>query len=165
MQSFAGRFWAKVDQRSDDECWPWLACRAGGSDARSYGYFGVPAQRMKYAHRVAYCLHHGLDICALPSSIVIRHRCDNGLCCNPAHLIQGTQADNVQDMIDRGRIRRGEDIRNAILTAHDIPSIRARLSRGELHRQIAGDFGVCPSAISKIARGIAWAWLGATQAP
>ena len=110
---------------------------------------------MRYAHRVAYSLTHG----QIPERAVVRHQCDNGLCCNPAHLISGTQADNVQDMIDRGRLRRGEEIRNAILTTADIPTIRHRLSCGHLHREIAGDYGVCRATISRLACGGTWAWL------
>lgn len=37
------------------------------------------------------------------SDSVARHNCDNPPCLNPRHLLWGTQADNVQDMIDRAR--------------------------------------------------------------
>lgn len=153
------RFLSKVEQREADECWPWTAARAGGRDGKSYGYFGIGDGRMTYAHRVAFCLATGKAIGSLPKGIVIRHRCDNGLCCNPNHLIDGTQADNVRDMIDRGRLRRGEAITNAILKAEDIPVIRARLDHGHQHHLIAADYSVNRATISKIAIGKNWAWL------
>lgn len=38
MPTLEERFWAKVDKRADDECWPWLAARikdkAGSIGAR-----------------------------------------------------------------------------------------------------------------------------------
>lgn len=152
------RFWSKVIKGSPGECWEWAAARAGGRDGESYGYFSLgprSSKRMIYAHRLAYQLAYG----PIPDGAVIRHRCDNGLCCNPAHLLSGTQADNVQDMIERGRLRRGEEITNAILTEQDIPIIRDRLGRGERHHDIADDFGVCRATISQIASGRTWAWL------
>jgi hypothetical protein len=35
----------------------------------------------------------------------VLHRCDNRLCCNPAHLFVGTQRENIRDMMAKGRAR------------------------------------------------------------
>lgn len=70
---------------------------------KGYGVFGV-GQSTKLAHRAAYEVHHGVT---LSSGQVVRHSCDNPPCCNPAHLILGTQLDNIRDMDERGRARRG----------------------------------------------------------
>ena len=40
---------------------------------------------------------------------VIRHTCDVPHCFNPDHLIEGTQADNLQDAIGRGRRNAGRE--------------------------------------------------------
>lgn len=65
---------------------------------------------------------------------VVRHTCDNPRCVNPEHLIGGTQKDNVQDMLDRGR---AGDSRNfgmtngrAILTDVQCAAIRAEYVKG-----------------------------------
>ena len=50
-------------------------------------------------HRAAYLLAGN----TLQPGNVIRHTCDVPHCFNPEHLIEGTQADNLQDAIDRGR--------------------------------------------------------------
>lgn len=86
------RFWAKIDQRGPDDCWPWLAGRSKG-----YGQF------LNYlAHRIAWFLTHG----EIPAGAVIRHTCDNPPCCNPNHLVPGTHGQNFRDMVERGRASR-----------------------------------------------------------
>jgi hypothetical protein len=52
------------------------------------------------APRVAYWIIHGDP---LPPEV--RHTCDRPICVNPDHLIPGTHADNMRDMVERGRSR------------------------------------------------------------
>ncbi len=56
-------------------------------------------------HRAAYLLAGN----TLRPGNVIRHTCDVPHCFNPEHLIEGTQADNLQDAIDRGRRNAGRE--------------------------------------------------------
>lgn len=58
---------------------------------------------------------------------VTRHTCDVMDCCNPDHLIWGSQLDNIADMVERGRVASGA--RNGSNTRPD------RRSRGDAHRQ------------------------------
>lgn len=85
------RFWDKVDIGSREECWPWRASRAWG-----YGRFWDGENAVK-AHRYSFFLHYGF----YPP--VVMHTCDNPPCVNPGHLVEGTQALNVQDMVAKGR--------------------------------------------------------------
>jgi len=80
------RFWVKVDRRRPDECWPWLKPAKNG-----YGIFSLSSTRTTNAHRVAWALRNG----PIRERTIIRHSCDNPACCNPAHLVPGTQLDNV----------------------------------------------------------------------
>lgn len=138
-------FWARVDVREPDECWPWR----GGRDRHGYG----KSVRWGKAHRMAYALANG----AAATGMVL-HSCDNPACCNPAHLRDGTAADNVRDMIERRRWRPrvGELNTRARLTWAEVAAIRARMAAGETAREVAADFGVHPRTISKIAAGERW---------
>jgi len=76
-----------------DGCIDWTGYRNG----HGYGlvqWVGLPS---KSAHRIAYWLAHD----ELPK--VVRHSCDRPCCVNPDHLLGGTQADNVADMVERRR--------------------------------------------------------------
>jgi hypothetical protein len=94
--SLPERFWAKVERRGADECWPWTK----GTDRQGYGRFQV-GKRSEKAHRQAWSLAH--PTVELHSSDHICHRCDNPPCCNPAHLYRGNHAANMRDMVARGR--------------------------------------------------------------
>jgi hypothetical protein len=89
--------------------------------------------------------------------LVVRHTCDNPPCCNPAHLLVGTHADNTQDAVERGRIAREFAKPNTILSDADVRTIRSEyrlIYRGRSNSaELAARYGVCPSYIAEIVRG------------
>ena len=89
------RFWSKVDAAPSDMCWEWLA----GKTREGYGQFKVDGKQHP-AHRVAFKLAYGY----LPAGLLVRHTCDNPGCCNPNHLILGTNQDNMSDVAARNRL-------------------------------------------------------------
>src|SRR3990167_3267583 len=98
------RFLSKVKHGQPDQCWPWTA----GTISYGYGQFNAGRdasgrQDTRYAHRVAFQIATGID----PCDAVVMHSCDNAVCCNPAHLTLGTQAENVHDASRKGKYLRG----------------------------------------------------------
>lgn len=87
----------------------------------------------------------------MDSAIQVLHKCDNPPCCNIDHLFVGTQKDNVQDMISKGRMRKVDTYklhtRQRIHSDDKIRAIREAIGKLEW---IAQDHGVSISYVSKI---------------
>ncbi len=141
-------FWRSVDRKDKDDCWLWQK----GTTKDGYGMLNFRG-RTELAHRVAYFL--GNEETIMPF-VVIRHTCDNPPCCNPNHLLAGTQNDNVQDMVIKERNRQGEQHQFAKLIEQDILVIFALKEKGYSHQTIADNFGVDKSIITRILNGHAW---------
>lgn len=150
MASEEERYAALIDRRADDECWPWL----GHRHRQGYGQFkhGKP-QRVRYAHRFGFFLAHGY----YPPAV--RHTCDNPPCQNPAHWVPGTQRNNVEDMLERGRECRGERVNSAKLTPARIEEARRRYASGETQIALAREFGVTAQTVRRALQGKTWKWL------
>lgn len=149
--SLEDRFWAKVDIRGEDECWPWLGSR--DAEPKNYGRFW-PHLR---AHRVAFELAHG----SIDPDLLVLHSCDNPPCCNPKHLSQGTNADNMVDMYRKNRFPvvrgRGEKANaRTKLTQAKADDIRLRAARGETATVLADEFGVARATVEAVIKGVTW---------
>lgn len=151
------RFWSKVDRRESDACWLWQA-----SDNGKYGQIVIRLNGRMYhlhAHRVAWELTHG----PIPDGLFVCHTCDIPRCVNPAHLFLGTQADNMADMVAKGRARAlpppptiGEKHPQAKLTWRDVREMRQLRAQGWTLQALADRFGVTLSNVGLIVTGKTW---------
>lgn len=146
-------FWRRVDVSGGAmACWLW----AGGSYVSGYGAFRWGG-RSRTTHRVALELH--LHRALSPGAHVL-HSCDNKACVNPAHLREGTNADNIRDKVERGGAPRGEGHLGARLTEADVYSIRAAAAGGLLSdATIARRYGVVTGTVQAIRERRSWSWL------
>lgn len=149
--AWLARFMRYVEPDTNGGCWLWSAGRTKKS---GYGQTSQSHRHM-VAHRVSWRLHRG----AIPEGLKVLHRCDVPACVNPDHLFLGTQADNVADMMAKGRnnLRKYgyRPRRNGKLTPTDVLNIR-RMAGQKFQKEIAADFGVNKGTISKILTGIRW---------
>lgn len=148
------RFWAWVERRGPDECWPWLgALRKGyGSFKLGIGQLEAEVRKDVYAHRVAFRLTYG----RWPDPQAL-HGCDNPVCCNadnPLHVHEGTPLGNMQEKMFRGRgVNLGGELAPlAVLSNEQARQIRER--RREPQRLLAVEFGVSQTTISRVVRGL-----------
>lgn len=155
------RFWSKVQKT--ESCWLWTGyCLRRGHSGRGkgrgpYGCVAIGTRgKNMLAHRLSWVLHFG----PIPDGIWVLHHCDNPPCVNPAHLFLGTHADNMADMVRKGRSdrdRRGERNPSSKLTGAKVSEIRGMLAQGLPQRVIATRYAISPAMVSYINTGRYWA--------
>ena len=140
-------FWEGVDIQGPTQCWQWL----GYTAPNGYGDVTFKSRKWK-VHRVSYHLCCG----AIPVGMFVCHKCDNPSCVNPNHLFLGTCADNLADMVAKGRSRVGIRHHNAKVTPRQIAEIRAAPQVVGIVRDLAIKFGLSHQQISKIRSHTRW---------
>lgn len=159
-------FHKHVNRDLSEHCWPYT----GFLDKDGYGMFQIGSRSTRQtcrAHRVAFFLYYQVD----PVDFQVLHRCDNPPCCNPIHLFTGTNQDNRDDCVRKGRqavannngarlyperIYRGEQIHRARLTECDVRDILIRLANNESQASIARYYHVVRGAVCAISKGRTW---------
>lgn len=155
--NFVARFHASVDRSAGPAgCWVWT----GSMDKDGYGkvhHYSVGDTR---AHRVAFELNSGLPLRSLPSSVLVRHTCDNPSCCNPAHLLAGSHQDNTEDKVTRNRHTKGAGVNTAKVTESDVLEARRLYRFGDVPvKELCFQFGLSKSSMYYLLKGISWSHL------
>lgn len=97
------RFWSKIKIDPATGCWVWTAAVRRWSREPWDGFYGAfwLKDRVERAHKVAWRILFG----RWPRKNLL-HGCDNRRCVNVlAHIREGTQLENVTDMLRKGRAK------------------------------------------------------------
>ena len=142
------RFWRKVN-KTPEECWEWTGSRRNRYGSFKYGDKSYPA------HRFSYFLHTGYMPC---QKEYVCHHCDNTYCVNPHHLFLGTQQDNMDDMVSKGRSpdNRGERNPRSRLNNVSVRKIRELYAGRNSVTEISFILDIPLSTISNILNGTTW---------
>lgn len=153
--TLAERLWAKVDfdgpRIIDTPCYVWTGyiCKDTG-----YGKISNRPGNPIGTHVAAFVLANG----SVPIGMQVLHECDYRPCVR--HIYAGTQAQNMQDAVDRGRHRpsgcHGSRVGTSKLTESEVAEIKRRLRSGEQGRSIARELDLTDSVISRIKTGQTW---------
>jgi hypothetical protein len=159
----AWRFVNESVALNTDDCveWPGFAShfrgRTGTWARWDYPKLAFNGKHEKVA-RIVFELKYGR-----PPIGVTRHTCDRPPCVNWKHIIEGSQAQNVRDQIERGSRPRGADITQAKLTDEMVVEIRdAYRGRGRLnsarpsYATLAQRYDVSITTVSDIVNGKIW---------
>ena len=145
-------FWDRVEKHvniDENGCHLFTGCL----NHDGYGRIGKDGKNV-YVHREVFRKHNP----EIEMTGVIMHSCDTPNCVNPEHLKHGTVADNIADMVAKGRrvTVKGSNQPDAKLHEDDIPAIRLRLQTNESCTTIGRDYNVSDTAIRNIEKGRTW---------
>ena len=152
MKPVIDRVLDKVVRIPFSGCWIFT----GAANEFGYGIVGTGGRGMPTdrAHRITYKHFHG----EIPGGMFVCHECDVPSCCNPGHLFLGTNQDNVDDMVKKGRDSKpprnshvvGSAHPGSKLTEEQVVEIRLMHVHGIKQKDIAAQYGMAHQTISKI---------------
>jgi hypothetical protein len=149
-KSIRERFYEKITMVPECGCWIWM----NGTNEHGYGLMRIGHVLVK-AHRISYEMHIG----EIPPGINVLHRCDTPACASPYHLFLGTQTDNMQDFIKKGRKKnietfaRWENHTRTHLTNEQVKKI---LTDSRIYKEIAAEYSIALVTVGRIKQRRAW---------
>ena len=141
------RFMEKVELIPFHPCWEWTGTRSEWG----YGQFWIGNGTRQAAPRWAF--EHWVG--PIGPGLVVCHRCDNPGCVNPDHLFLGTNQENADDMVRKGRSPKGKAGRR--LSKAKREEIVRMVAQGVPQRKVAEQMGLSPKTVRK--------WVNETSHP
>lgn len=138
------RIMSRLECDPNSGCWLW----SGAVNRKGYGLIGV-GQRTALVHRALFECTNG----PIPDGLQACHRCDTPACANPDHIFLGSGAENVADMVRKGRQVAGERQRVAKLTTE---AAREIMSSEDPASLLAALYGVDRATIYCVQTGRSW---------
>jgi hypothetical protein len=153
--------WAEVERMRPADDWRWAVdTETGcwlwkGATTKTGGH----GQIQVFGNRtLAHCLMYQLAKGWIPEGRSVCHTCDTPACINPSHLFLGTHADNMADMVAKGRSTHGETNPQSKLTDEQAVEVWRRYHAGEADQPtLAREFGIHQTQVSRIVTGKAYA--------
>lgn len=108
-------------------------------------------------HRLVYAQHNNISLKDMEGKVVM-HTCDNPACINPAHLVLGTQQDNIKDMWSKGR----QGVKGMPGAAHPMAKLTEQTVREIIlatrmeGKELAAKYGVSKATISMVLNRKIW---------
>lgn len=126
---------------------------AGAKNKEGYGILYFQGKQWR-AHRLSYRTYYG----EFDENFLVCHKCDNPSCINPFHLFLGTQKDNMQDKISKGRGAnfKGENGGQSKLSWRSVKLIRMFLARKIPSIEIVKAYGISKAQVSRIKNNTRW---------
>lgn len=149
MSVFSQWLEKRIERIPFSTCWYWTKSTNGHGRPKA-----TIGGKSYLVHRLV-CQHFN-GVLLAP---MVRHTCDNILCVNPEHLIEGTHKDNMKDMTDRNRQAKHGKCGPSKLTKEQVIEIRrVYIPR---HPEFGGEalsrkYNVSSTCINKIVRNKGW---------
>lgn len=140
------RFESKVEMITECGCWIWMA----SCDKYGYGFIKVNGKQ-RHAHRVSFEIYIG----PIPEGKSVLHSCDTPSCVCPYHIFSGTQSDNAQDCIRKGRWKNSKGKNHGLAKLNNIQVSNIKTSNIS-QRELAKKYHVSEGLISMIKNGKRW---------
>lgn len=147
-QTLEERFMKYVHK--EEACWLWT----GYVNTSGYGSLTVKGTPVG-AHRLSFMLFKG----EVPDGKVVCHTCDVRTCVNPEHLWLGSNRENLDDMLAKGRQSRvpGEQNGMSKLTEDQVRAIRQEHIDGATKASLCRKYEVSSSTMDRLIKRQSWA--------
>lgn len=145
----------RIIERDDGSpCWEYIGRRAWNKtkqNSQGYCQMRVAGAPTEMVHRLSMFAFNGV----MPDAFVL-HACDHPPCCNPAHLSEGSHAENMAERSERGRAAAGAEHYKAALDVEAVQEARWLLTLGWGPAAVGRKMEVNAQVIERLRKGASY---------